>query len=257
MRSFNPGIPAAMIGVPPIRKDARQMQLQPLPNTLRLVTLDLDDTLWAIAPLIERAEARLHAWLTTHCPATAARFPVAALRALRQETERLHPELRDDITALRRQSVRIAIQRAGEDESLADDAFEAFWAARNEVECFADVLPALERLKSRFIVAAVSNGNACVQRAGLGRYFDFALSARQAGCAKPARDIFLQACRQAGVEPREALHAGDDIDCDVRGALAAGLHAAWINRDTRLLRTLAPPAIVVPNLGALAERLGA
>lgn len=219
------------------------------------MTLDLDDTLWAIAPVIERAESSLHEWLGTRCPATASRFSPRELRALRQEAERLHPELRDDFSALRRQSIRIALQRAGDDESLADEAFEAFWSARNDVECFADVLPALERLKSRFIVAAVSNGNACVHRAGLGRYFDFTLSAREAGCAKPARGIFQQACRMADVEPHEALHAGDDIDCDVRGALSVGMQAAWINRDVRSLRVLAPPAITVPDLIALADRL--
>lgn len=224
---------------------------------LRLVTLDLDDTLWAVAPVIARAEARLHAWLAEHCPATASRFDIHALRALRGEAETRHPDLRGDLTALRRASIRLAIQRAGDDETLTDAAFDAFFAARNEVDCFEDVLPALARLKSRFIVGAISNGNACVRRAGLGEYFDFALSAREAGSAKPAREIFQKACALAGIEPQQALHAGDDIECDVRGALAAGMHAAWIHRDIAQLRVLAPPAFTVRDLGALADRLAA
>jgi len=228
---------------------------RPRLHDIRLVTLDLDDTLWPIAPLIEKAEARLHGWLTENCPATARRFTPQGLRDLRQETERLHPELRDDITALRRQSIRLALQRAGDDGTHADAAFDAFWSARNEVECFDDVRPALARLKSQFIVAAVSNGNACVKLAGLEEYFDFALSAREAGCAKPDRTIFLNACERAGVLPQHTLHAGDDIECDVRGALRAGLHAAWINRDTRMLRTLAAPAVTVRDLVALADHL--
>jgi putative hydrolase of the HAD superfamily len=37
------------------------------------ITLDLDDTLWPIEPVIARAEERLDAWLKIHCPrATAA-----------------------------------------------------------------------------------------------------------------------------------------------------------------------------------------
>lgn len=224
------------------------------PRTIRLVTLDLDDTLWAISPIIARAETRLHEWLTQHCPATAARFSVEQLRALRHEVETLHPELAGDITALRLQSIRLALRTAGDDEALTDTAFEAFWAARNEIECFEDVLPALAQLKSRYIVAAVSNGNACLHRAGLEQYFDFSISARDAGCTKPARAIFHQACARAGVRPDETLHAGDDIECDVRGALAAGMHAAWINRDGKL-RMLAPPAITFSNLAALADHL--
>ena len=220
---------------------------------LRLVTLDLDDTLWSIAPVIAHAEAQLHAWLMAHCPDV--RVDLHTLRELRRTAERQHPELGGDMSALRLQSIRLAIRRGGGNEALADDAFDVFWTARNEVTCFADVLPALARLKSRFMVGAVSNGNACVHRAGLGSYFDFTLPARVAGCAKPDRGIFLQACRIAGVEPGEALHAGDDIECDVRGALRAGMHAVWVNRDAGVLRVLSAPAVTVPDLGALADRL--
>lgn len=222
---------------------------------LRLVTLDLDDTLWSIAPIIARAEAQLHAWLTANCPDI--NIDLRGLRELRKTVERLHPELRGDMSALRRQSIHLAIRQGGGNEALADEAFDVFWHARNEVTCFADVLPALARLKARFLVGAVSNGNACVRRAGLGDYFDFTLPARVAGCAKPDRNIFLQACRIAGVGPGEALHAGDNIECDVRGALRAGMHAAWINRDAKMLRVLAAPAVTVPDLGALADRLAA
>ena len=35
---------------------------------VRALSLDLDDTLWPIAPAIARTEARLHAWLArTRC----------------------------------------------------------------------------------------------------------------------------------------------------------------------------------------------
>src|SRR5690606_16932029 len=113
-----------------------------------------------------------------------------------------------DISALRHASIRLALERAGDDAALVDAAFDVFWQARNRVDCFEDVRPALARLKQRFVVAAVSNGNACIRLAGLEEYFDFTLSAREAGCAKPAREIFLQACSRAGVTPAHALHAG-------------------------------------------------
>lgn len=230
------------------------------PHTLplqevRLVTLDLDDTLWPVRSVIERAEARLQDWLAEHCPATARQYPSESLRALRLEVERMHPELRGDFIALRKAAIRLALRRAGDPESHAEAAFAAFWSARHEIECFEDVIPALERLKSRFIVAAVTNGDSDIQRAGLGRYFDFTLSAEKVGAWKPSREIFRQACARAGVKPEQALHGGDDIDCDVRGALAVGMHAAWINRDRWSLRILSPPAITVPDLATLADRL--
>src|SRR5690606_33077563 len=187
--------------------------------------------------------------------ATAKQYPPASLRALRLEVERMNPELRGDFVSLRKAAIRLALRRAGDPESHAEAAFAAFWAARHEIECFEDVIPALERLKSRFIVAAVTNGDSDIQRAGLGKYFDFTLSALQAGASKPSREIFRQACARAGVKPEQALHGGDDIDSDVRGALGVGMHAAWINRDRWSLRILSPPAITVPDLTHLADRL--
>ena len=38
---------------------------------VRAITLDLDDTLWPIEPVMLRAEQRLDAWLRTHCPPVA------------------------------------------------------------------------------------------------------------------------------------------------------------------------------------------
>ena len=39
-------------------------------DKLRLLTFDLDDTLWATAPVILAAEHRLHRWLMLHAPET-------------------------------------------------------------------------------------------------------------------------------------------------------------------------------------------
>ena len=48
------------------------------------ITLDLDDTLWPIEPVIVRAEERLDAWLQIHCPRAAAAYPILAMRELRE-----------------------------------------------------------------------------------------------------------------------------------------------------------------------------
>ena len=110
------------------------------------LTLDLDDTLWPVWPAIARAEERLHAWLRTHARATAARFDTAALRALRDELAVRHPDWSHDLTRIRLESLRRALCLAGDDPSLAEPAFAVFFQARQEVELFDDVPPALERL---------------------------------------------------------------------------------------------------------------
>lgn len=225
-------------------------------NSLKLITFDLDDTLWAIAPIIERAEKRLHQWLLQHCPEAGHRYTPIALRALRQETERLHPELRDDLSELRRRSIRLALERCNGPVERTDEAFEVFWQARNDVEFHADALPSLQRLKKHYTLAAVSNGNACIRLTGLDSLFDFGLNAMDVGAAKPDREIFRRACAEVGVQPHETLHVGDDLECDVAGALDAGLHAAWLNRNNATPPSpLHPSVLQLRNLHALADHL--
>ena len=71
---------------------------------VRAVTLDLDDTLWPIWPTITRAEGVLLQWLGEHAPATATLYSdTAALRAIRNQMVSLRPDLRHDLSALRRE----------------------------------------------------------------------------------------------------------------------------------------------------------
>ncbi len=198
---------------------------------VRAITIDLDDTLWPIWPTIARAEAALAAWLSAHAPATAARWAdPAALREARNQMLTLRPDLAHDMSALRRESIRLVLQREGDDPSLAEAAFEVFFAERQRVELFEDALPALEWLASRYPVVALSNGNADVHRVGLGAHFRGALSAYRFGVGKPDARIFQAAAKAAGTEAAEVLHIGDDVDLDVLGALGAGMQAAWLNR---------------------------
>lgn len=221
------------------------------------LTVDLDDTLWPVWPAIERAERIAHDWLREHAPATAGRYDAAGLRRLREQVGLQRPEWAHDLSALRRESLRLALESAGDDTALASRCFEVFFEARQRVDLYADVLPALDRLAARYPLYALSNGNADVARIGLGRYFAGALSAREFGVGKPDARIFAEACRRAGARASRVLHVGDDLHHDVHGALGAGLQAAWIHRNAPVPADLPPEARALRDLAALAEHLGA
>ena len=128
-------------------------------HRIRAISLDLDDTLWPIWPTIERAERVLHGWLTENAPMAAALFSSpAALREIRNHMAANRPDLKHDLSAVRRESIRLALYRAGEDPLLADRAFDVFYAERQKVELFEDARPALEYLASRYPMVSVSNG---------------------------------------------------------------------------------------------------
>jgi putative hydrolase of the HAD superfamily len=64
----------------------------------------------------------------------------------------------------------------------------------------------------------------------LDAYLDFVLPSGAVGVAKPNPAFFRLALEEAGVEPEDALMVGDSYRADVRGAWAAGMHAAWLSR---------------------------
>ena len=204
-----------------------------MPFPVRAITLDLDDTVWPFAPIGERIERALDDWLREHCPRTAARFPVPAMRELRARVYEENAHLAHDMSALRRLSIERALHEGGDDVALAGAAYEVFFAARNQVEFYPDSVDALARIAARVPIAALTNGNADLGRIGLQQHFVFQVGAGEHGKAKPSPCIFHAACGRLDCERGQVLHVGDHIEADVAGAARAGLRSCWINRDGR------------------------
>lgn len=227
------------------------------PSRIKAITLDLDDTLWPIWPTIARAETALTDWLADRAPATVALLAAPDMkRQIRAETEAAYTHLAHDLGTLRREAIRLALRRAGDDPALAEPAFEVFFEARHQVDLFADALPALEALSARYPIVALSNGNADIGRVGLARYFKAALSAREFGVGKPDPRIFHAAAALAGVAAEDTLHVGDDAHLDGVGGLGAGMQFAWVNRaghDWGHAPHL--PHLTIADLTTLVERL--
>ena len=223
---------------------------------IKAIGLDLDDTLWPIWPTIERAELQLSRWLQQHAPGTALAFADAVNRiALRDAVVLARPDISHDMSALRRESIRLGLQRNGEDPGLAEAAFDVFFEHRMRVELYDDALPALEFLAKRFPVVAISNGNADVARVGIGAHFAASLSAHQFGVGKPDVRIFHAAAQAVGVLPHEVLHVGDDPALDVLGALDAGMQTVWLNRGDHAWRHARRPHVSVTSLQHLCGML--
>jgi putative hydrolase of the HAD superfamily len=219
---------------------------------IKAISLDLDDTLWPILPTIERAEKMLHDWMVDHAPMAAALFSSpAALREIRDHMATNRPELKHDLSAVRRESIRLALYRAGENPLLAEKAFEVFFEARQQVQLFEDAQPALAFLAERFPLVTLSNGNADVVRVGLGQFFRASISAREFGVGKPDPRIFHAAAGAAECRPEEVLHVGDDATLDALGALNAGMQAAWVNRSDHLWPHEQQPHVTIANLTEL------
>jgi putative hydrolase of the HAD superfamily len=222
------------------------------------VTLDLDDTLWPIAPVIELAETALQQFLHEHAPLAAQRWPLAAMRELRERVAADNPHLAHDFTAQRRMSLQHALNDVGADIALLDRCYDAFIDARHQVTLYSDTAAALLRMSGTRPLAALTNGNADVRRIDVGQHFQFAISAREHGAAKPDASIFHAACERLNLPPAAVLHVGDDPHMDVHGAARAGMRSCWINRTAAIWPSaLPPPDIEVKDLHQLADWLDA
>lgn len=226
-------------------------------NDIRTITLDLDDTLWEIHPVIRRAERALYEWLEQHFPRITERYRPEDMRAVRSQVVAEFAEQAHDLTFLRRTVLGRLGAAAGYRDDFIDDAFAVFDAVRNDVELFPEVVPTLESLRDRYTLIAVTNGNANLETIGIAHLFHDIITAAKAGAAKPARAVFDMAVDVGGASHQQTLHVGDHPEYDVDGARAAGLRTVWVNRNSDAWPdSLATPDIEVLHIGELVSHLG-
>lgn len=198
---------------------------------IRTITVDLDDTLWDLPPIIRRAEKRLYDWLDENYPRITAQFDAAAMKAVRKRVVEECAERAHHLTFLRHTVLMHMATAAGYTDFRVDDAFAVFDEVRNSVDVFPETRPALLALRERFTLVALTNGNANLEVIGVDDLFDAHVNAEMAGAAKPNRPIFDAAVRAGGAEAHETVHVGDSPWYDVHGAREAGLRTVWVNRN--------------------------
>ena len=206
-------------------------------SEIRLLTFDLDNTLWDVGQVIRHAEQQMYGWLDEVVPEYRSVMTQDVLLELRQQVVDERPELGHDVSGLREAVLFKGMQRIGlGDREAAENArlaFQAFFDARQEVVFFEHALEALAELARDYQLAALTNGNAHVGKIGLDRYFTFAYSSADVSASKPAPDIFHAALDRAGVHAYESIHIGDHLVDDIHGAGSVGMHTIWVNHGSQ------------------------
>jgi FMN hydrolase / 5-amino-6-(5-phospho-D-ribitylamino)uracil phosphatase len=223
---------------------------------VRAICFDLDNTLWDVWPVIIRAEQRMYDFLARRYPRVVASMTLEMMRSAREQTAAAHPQMRHDFTFLRKQTLREHAREFGYAEAMAEEAFDAFIQARNEVDLYADVLPALEQLHTRYRLFTASNGNADLGKIGLAHFFERTIAARHVGALKPDPAIFHKVIEGTDLQAHEVVYVGDDPHLDVEGARGAGMQAIWIDREgSDWPAEIAPAAYTVRSLTELTQLL--
>jgi len=207
---------------------------------VKLITFDLDNTLWDANRVLYAAEVHMREWLDEHVPEYTTTMDRDAVMEIRTSLVEKSPHLAHDLSALRESVLFEGIRHCGysvpEARTHAKAAFGKFFEARQQVILFDGVLGVLDTLAAGYRLGALTNGNADVKRIGLDRYFSFAYSSADVGMSKPAPDMFHAALETSHARPGESIHVGDHLIDDIKGAADVGMHTIWANYTQQIPR---------------------
>jgi 2-haloacid dehalogenase len=151
-------------------------------------------------------------------------------------------------------SVRHVMERA----RIPHTEDEVRWLVQRIVELkpFPEVPPALDRLRGKYRLVVLSNGDSDMLEEAKrhhGVAFDAVISVAEANAFKPHRATYEMAARKLGVAMEEVLFvANHEFDCV--GAKAAGMRTAFIDRRKRpFARWPHQPDLLLPSMTELAE----
>jgi putative hydrolase of the HAD superfamily len=158
---------------------------------------------------------------------------VADIRQARAALMLELPERAHDLTFLSVENLARLAEAVGYERDMSAEAFAVWHAARNQCVPFDDVIPSLEKLKPRYRLATLTNGNADLAKIGVAHHFDVSLHAGALGCAKPDARAYGALAQALTLEPAQILFVGDEPQHDVAGPRNAGMHTVWVNRGGR------------------------
>ncbi|MCC6711729.1 MAG: haloacid dehalogenase type II [Candidatus Dadabacteria bacterium] len=151
-------------------------------------------------------------------------------------------------------------------DGLTEEEKDHFNRAWHRLSPWPDSIRGIERLRTRYVVATLSNGNVSLlvdmaKNAGL--VWDCVLSSELAGHYKPDREVYLTAASLLGLEPGEVMMAAAHRD-DLEAARSFGLGTAFISRPLEFGPQGKPDTasggdfdIAAEDIIDLAEKLGA
>ena len=213
---------------------------------IKVLSFDLDDTLWPCYPTIIRAEQLLYQWLSENVSVVTDNYDIDQLREKRLLLLKTKSGLAHDLTQLRMRSFDDLAKEFGLSEEWIKPAFDIFYEARQQITLFEDVKPVLDELYETFQLVSLTNGNADTIKTGVAHWFDHSLNSSAVGKLKSEPDIYWQVQKLTHIKAQQMVHIGDDPVNDVAGAQKAGAFAIWLNREDKQwpLDSCRPDAII-------------
>ena len=229
--------------------------------TLRAVLFDIDDTLFATSTFAAKARRRAVEAMVDAGLEVDLDLAYEQLKEVVQEFssnyghhfDKLVLRLSDHL----REGVHVGIVIAS--------GVRAYHATKEHMSAFPSALRVLAALKRTDLVRGVITNGLTIKQAeklvrlGLANAFSpgAIFISEEIGVAKPHPRIFLTACEQIGIEPKEALYVGDSPIMDIDPAHEAGMLTCLFRGNGRHAgeQGTSEPDMIVDDLDVLLERL--
>jgi putative hydrolase of the HAD superfamily len=132
-----------------------------------------------------------------------------------------------------------------------DEIFQLYCHHQANINLTKAVKTLLVRFKEQgFKLGVLTNGVITVQRnkvnlLSITELVDVVVYARENGASfeKPHQQAFTRVCQQLNVDTEEAIMVGDNIKCDIEGALNAGLSVVYLKNEYTKEKRLSVPTI--------------
>ncbi|HEY9536283.1 MAG TPA: haloacid dehalogenase type II [Kiloniellaceae bacterium] len=161
------------------------------------------------------------------------------------------------LSVVLRESLEAALTGAG--LPYAPDDGARLIQAVKDARPFDDVAPALERLRTKYKTAILSNSERAMMqhnRTRLGVPFDEAVLADEVGAYKPDPRMFAALLDRCGCTKDEIVHVAQGFYHDIMPCHALGIRRVWINRNRLAGDKAHGPYEEFPDLSAVPGLLG-
>ena len=195
-------------------------------SPIKLISFDLDNTLYDNQPVIQRAEEKSREYLQYEFERQGKKLDYQNLvrhrDLLLDSAQSENPHKYDNLSYLRQCALLKVCDSLGDSSKIARMAFEIFIDHRSRVEIDVSIVEMLERLSRKLTLISITNGNCDVKKLSISNYFNENYSPIQGYNAKPDSEMLLKARDEFNLSSNQILHVGDSHDSDGEAAKNAG-----------------------------------
>lgn len=194
-------------------------------SKIKLLSFDLDNTLYDNRPVIKLAELKSKAYLSQEFKRQSVTFDFDHFLSIRNDLMNIKSKNQsnlnhklENLTYLRQLVLEKFCEPLENSKQICQKALDIFLKYRSQVEVPDEIIQLLEYLKKRFVVISLTNGNCDPYQTAMGDYFEKHYAPHHGFRAKPHKQMLEIVKQDFSMESDHILHIGDQPETDGKAA---------------------------------------